>query len=321
MNICTRPIQEGSSLPLVVEPKVGASTSVDGLIELIEARRDWLDAQLAHHGGVLFRGFEVKVAEEFQRVALAVTPELKPYVEGQSPRQKVNGNVYTSTEYPPQYPITMHSELSYAKTPPNRILFYCNVQPQVGGETPIADCRRIYREMDADLRSKFESKGVLYVKNMHGDPQGLGKSWMEHFETSDRSIVEGYMRANEIDFEWAADNTLRTKALRPAVRQHAVTGETVWYNQANLWHVSNFEPRRREQLMRLCGEANLPTHAYFGDGSPISDAELDQVRGVMNRVSVVFPWQQGDVLVLDNILSAHGRRPYQGPRKILVAMN
>ena len=325
MSIRTRSVQADCSLPLVVEPEATNPPSFEELAQLIRDRHEWLEQKLLLHGGVLFRGFAVATADEFQKVALAVTPALKPYIEGQSPRTKVevngSGNVYTSTEYPPQFSITLHSELSYAKSPPNRILFYCNIQPQVGGETPIADCRRVYEVMDADLRSKFESKGVKYVKNMHGDPQGLGKSWMDHFETSDRSVVETYLCENDIEFEWTDNGGLRTTAIRPAVMQHPITGETVWYNQTNLWHVSNFEPRRREQLMRLCGEANLPTHAYFGDGTPITDEEVDRVRDVMWQQAVVFPWQQGDVLVLENHLAAHGRRPYEGPRKILVAMN
>ncbi len=99
---------------------------------------------LHRHGGVLFRGFSLPAVDDFERVSRAALPALKPYVEGQSPRTKVADNVYTSTEFPAQYTITLHNELSYAKAPPRRIIFHCHVEPAERGETPIVDCRRVY---------------------------------------------------------------------------------------------------------------------------------------------------------------------------------
>lgn len=311
---------EHGPLPLVVEPLPGDAATSDILIELIESRHEWLDEMLHHHGGVLFRGFTIREVEQFQKVSQAVIPTLKPYVEGQSPRTKVADNVYTSTEFPAQYRITLHNELSYAKSPPPRIIFHCHLAPAEGGETPIVDCRRLYTAMDADLRERFERLGVRYTKNMHGQERGLGKSWMEHFETSDRSVVEGYLRENDIEFEWTADGNLRTWSNRPGVLRHPITGEMHWFNQANLFHITNVDERHRQQIIDRCGEDNLPTHAYYGDGQPIDSDDLDRVRKVMWENAVIFPWQQGDVLVLDNFLVAHGRMPYKPPRKILVAM-
>lgn len=307
-------------LPLIVEPQASVSPSPAALIEWIEHNTRWIDTKLLIHGGVLLRGFAVYDAVEFQDVAASLIPELKPYVEGQSPRTKLADRVYTSTEYPAQYSITLHNELSYAKKPPRRILFHCHTPSPVGGETPIADFRTVCDRMPPELRLRFAERGVKYVKNMHANEQGLGKSWMEHFETADRDKVEDYLTENEIDFEWTSDGTLRTISIRPGVFQHPVTGENHWFNQANLWHVSNFEKRRRDQLLRLCGEEHLPTHAYYGDGTVIRDEELDEVRKVMWDNSIAFRWERGDVLLLDNYLVAHGRNPYEGPRKILVAM-
>jgi len=319
MEIKTSTFQTGP-LPLIVQPESAEGTSTPSLIDWIEHHSEWLDKKLLIHGGVLLRGFAVYESAEFQQVAQSLIPELKPYVEGQSPRTKVIDRVYTSTEYPAQYSITLHNELSYAKQPPRRIVFYCQTPSPVGGETPISDFRKVCEKMPPDLRLKFETRGVKYVKNMHSSTNGLGKSWMDHFETSDRGQVESYLNENEIDFEWTPEGTLRTISIRPGILQHPVTGERHWFNQANLWHVSNFEQRRRNQLLRLCGEENLPTHAYYGDGTSITDEELDEVRKVMWDNAIAFRWERGDVLLLDNYLVAHGRNPYEGPRKILVAM-
>ena len=308
------------ALPLIVEPRGDSSPSVLELVDYVDNHREWMDSALHRHGGILLRGFAVRDVKDFQEVSHAVIPELKPYVEGQSPRTKVADNVYTSTEFPPQYRITLHNELSYAKTPPRRIMFYCLIEPTEGGETPIVDCRTVYSAMDPAIRERFERSGVRYVKAMHGQEHGLGKSWAQHFETNDKQQVENYLREGDIDFEWTPDGSLRTSARRPATIRHPVTDEMLWFNQANLWHVTNIDEKHRGQILKRCGEENLPTHAYYGDGDAIDEADLNRVRDMLWQQAVMFPWRQGDVLVLDNYLAAHGRMPYSGARKILVAM-
>jgi alpha-ketoglutarate-dependent taurine dioxygenase len=312
-----------SSFPLVVgadQPGDFKHFSLDDVKNWLRERNGWISEKLLVHGALLLRGLPLASAEAFHAAAQELLGSLVPYIEGQSPRTKVGDNVYTSTEYPSQFSITLHNELSYVKEPPQRILFFCLSEPTTGGETPIVDGRRAYSVMPASLRHKFESLGVLYVKNMHGDPRGFGKSWMDHFETHDRATVEAYLKSNGISFEWRSNGALRTMVRRPGTLDHPKTGEAVWFNQAHLWHVSNFEPKHREQLVRLHGEENLPTHAYFGDGSPMDVSELDVVRKVLWDCAASYPWRQSDLLVADNILTMHGRNPFTGPRKILVAM-
>ncbi len=313
-------LPSGDALPFVIRPGDPKRRGKKELVKLIEDERAMIDAKVLEHGGVLFRGFAVDSAKEFEQVAQALIPSLKPYVEGQSPRTKIRGNVYTSTEYPKQLKITLHSELSYVKDPPPNLVFYSLIPADKGGETPIVDVRRVYEKMPAALREKFETRNVKYVKNMPANEKGLGKTWMDHLEMTDKAEVERYLTANGIEFRWLDDGTLRTETIRPAVRTHPKTGETVWYNQANLWHVTNFAEKRRETLLKVCGEDRLPTHCYYGDGSKMTQEDLDMVRKVMWDNAQIFPWEQGDVLILDNILTAHGRMPFEGERKTLVAM-
>ena len=86
------------------------------------------------------------------------------------------------------------------------------------------------------------------------------------------------------------------------------------------FHVSNLEPTIRETLLSIVGEQDLPRNVYYGDGQAIADEELSHIREVLNNCQVNFPWQAGDIMMLDNMLSAHGRSPFKGERKVIVAM-
>jgi alpha-ketoglutarate-dependent taurine dioxygenase len=318
----TRLLYPQKSLPLLVEPAdtSPAGRSVPTLIESISVIRALLDSWLSKHGAILFRGFSIDNVEEFDAVVRAVQPQLLDYIEGDSPRTKISGKIYTSTEYPETYQISLHNELSYAHKWPSKIFFYCAVPATEGGETPIVDCRGVLQSLDPQLRERFIAKKVRYVSNLHGGDR-MGKSWQDTFETSNRSKVEEYLTAGGIDFNWDEQGALHTSQVRGAVITHPVTGEPVWFNQVEQWHPSMLDQKNRRALAALgLKEENLPHYASFGDGSALDEDELNQIRTVMREQAVYFPWQRSDLLVLDNVLVAHGRNSFKGPRKILVAM-
>ena len=101
---------------------------------------------------------------------------------------------------------------------------------------------------------------------------------------------------------------------------HPQTGDRVWFNHAAFFHISTLEPAVRDALRAQFAEEDLPNQTYYGDGTPIEDTPLEAIRGAYYAETIKFPWQPGDVLVLDNMLAAHGRTPYVGPRKTLVGM-
>lgn len=316
--IKVRLLDDRKSLPLLAEPEGGASA--DALIGWLKANRETFESWLLKHGAVLFRGFGIEGPAEFEAVTCAVSPELLDYVEGDSPRTKVTGKVYTSTEYPETYQISLHNELSYAHRWPRKIFFYCAVAPREGGETPIVDCREVLRALNPRTRERFAAKKVRYVSNAHGGG-GMGKSWQDTFETTDRSQVEEYLKAGGVEFRWGADGSLHTSQVREAVITHPVTGEQVWFNQAEQWHPSMLDKKNRRALASLgIKDEEMPHYATFGDGSLLDEEELGEVRALMRERAVYFPWREGDLLVLDNILVAHGRNSFKGPRKVLVAM-
>jgi alpha-ketoglutarate-dependent taurine dioxygenase len=306
----------GQPLPLVVEPLIGGELD---LTEWVRSNLDRVEREVLAHGAVLFRGFGLSDVAGFERFARVVAPELANYVEGSSPRIMLGDKVYTSTEYPPEYFVSLHNELSYAHRWPGKLLFFCAVEPAAGGETPIADSRQVLARLSPELRERFVDKGVKYVRNLHGD-RGAGLSWQTVFETADRARVEEYCREGEIEHAWKDDGGLWTSQVRKAVATHPRTGERVWFNQVDQWHPSNLGAEVARALRATTREEELPINAYHGDGSPLLEADLEEVRQAYRDVMVTFPWRRGDVLVVDNMLVAHGRMPFTPPRRVMVAM-
>jgi alpha-ketoglutarate-dependent taurine dioxygenase len=188
---------------------------------------------------------------------------------------------------------------------------------QQGGETPIADCRRVYERLDPEIVRAFRERKYMYVRNF-GD--GFGLSWQSAFRTTERAVVEEYCRRNEIDFEWKENDRLKTRQVRRAVATHPRTGEQVWFNHLTFFHVSTLEPQIRAALLAEFAEGELPNNTYYGDGAEIEPAVLDQLRSSYAAEEVTFSWETGDVLMLDNMSAAHGRRPYTGLRNVVVGM-
>ena len=318
MNLTSDGIKEsllrpGQTLPLVIE-----AAGEGDLSAWVAQNRDAVDKRLLTHGGILFRGFGITEIAQFERFIAASCGEALEYKERSSPRSEQGKNVYTSTDYPPRYPIFQHNENSYARSWPMRLLFYCHIEPEQGGETPIADSRRIYQHLDPDIRAKFIEKKVLYVRNYSA---GIGLPWQTVFQTSDRAEAEAYCRMAGYDFEWMAGDRLRTRRVGQAVAKHPQTGEPTWFNHATFFHVSTLVPAIREALLVQFKEEELPNNTYYGDGSPIEPEVLDKLRAVYEQETVRFTWRKGDILLLDNMFASHGRAPYKGQRKIIVGMS
>lgn len=305
-----RALTPGEPLPLVLEP---TEADVD-LAGWVSAQRAWLEQQLLEHGALLLRGFGLRGARAFESVARALCPDL--YGEyGDLPRE--DGVVYRSTPYPAEQTILFHNEGSHTWRWPLKQFFFCALPAERGGETPIVDCRRVYARLAPSVLQRFAEQGLMYVRNF---VPGLDVSWQDFFGTAVRAEVEASCRAAGVQHVWRADGGLRTWEIRPAVATHPLSGQSVFFNQLQLHHASCLSAPVRESLAGLFAPEDFPRRVCYGDGQPIEDGLVDEIRALYWELARSFPWEAGDLLVLDNMLTAHARNPYEGPRKILVAM-
>jgi alpha-ketoglutarate-dependent taurine dioxygenase len=334
---------QSNQLPFVVEVRPeSANIPLDELLDWITENGTWREEQLHRAGAVLFRGFSaLRTAEDFAALAQRMAPEILDYAGGTTPRSAVTGKIVTSTDAPRHVVIGLHQEMSYlapsATFPdptPDKVMFFCETAPGGGGQTPIADMRAVYRKLPRELVDRFESRGglVLHRKLPTQKKYGFEVTWSTAFGTSDRAEMESIAKKNGWYMTWAEDGGLQiTHGRSPVVLAHRVTGDKIWFNQAHLLHKSvapwmaawlgpSLVQRARARMLRPFIKDRFFYHSTHADGSEISLADLDAIRRVIAEEMVLFDWQRGDVLLIDNKLVAHGRQPYQPPRTIFAAL-
>ena len=298
-------------LPLVITPAVD---NVD-LPAWCASHRAELDGYFDKYGAVLFRGFHLSGAADFEGVASAIASDL--FAEyGDLPPEAASERIYGSTPYPPDKMILFHNEGSHLSSWPLRQFFFCVVPAADRGETPLLDCRAVCDALDPEILDQFASKGLTYVRNFS---EGIDVPWQEFFHTDNQSDVERTCAEGGMTCEWTEEG-LRISQAAQAVTTHPRTGERIFFNQVQLHHVSCLDPETRTALRQLFADEDLPRNVYFGDGSPIPDELIDRIGQTYEDLCVEFPWEAGDLIAVDNMLVAHARRPFGGERKILVAM-
>lgn len=281
-----------------------------------------LRAAAAEAGAVWLEGAGLTTEELVEAAVHELIPAPGRYTFGQSDRDAVRGPVYTSTAYPGHAAIPLHGELSYIRRPPRWLVFACVAAPESGGETTLACGARLLDALPPEVAARFARRGVQYRKVMHGGEgpgPHLGKSWQRHFETDDRDAVEARLVREDAAWTWGPDGGLVVTLRRPAVRAHPDLSRPVWAAQAVLWDTSHLGPRGA-RLRRLLGPDRLPTSVTFGDGEPIPERDLLDIRAAGERVTWRCPWRAGDLLLVDNTRVLHGRAPFAGHRRVLVAM-
>jgi alpha-ketoglutarate-dependent taurine dioxygenase len=276
--------------------------------------RDAVRALIAEAGVVLLRGLGVASAADVAAVAVGLGIEPTTERERFAPRSSYAEAVYSSSQWPPDELMCMHHELSYAAEVPGLILFGCLTAPAQGGKTEVADGQQVLRALPADLVAPFERDGWL-LKRMYHE---IGIPWTDAFGTEDSTRVDAYCASAGLECEWLPDGGLRTRQRRAAVVRHPRTGVPGWFNQIAFLNELTLDPVIRDYLISVYGSSGLPFNTAYGDGTPISADTVETINEVYLQATVAEPWQDGDVLVVDNLRMAHSREPYEGAREIVV---
>ncbi|WP_328584772.1 TauD/TfdA family dioxygenase [Streptomyces sp. NBC_00370] len=279
--------------------------------------RGALDAAVLRHGCVLVRGLAVRDADEAAAVSGALIDELTGDHEPFAPRRTLGAGLLSPNEWPSEQPMCMHHELSYAPSFPSRLVHCCLEAPHEGGATALADGAAVLRALPARLRSRAEAVGWELTRNHNGL---VGMDWRDTFGTDDRAAVERHCAAHGIDWRWQGADGLTTTRRSAAVLRHPVSGVPVWFNQLAFLNEWTMDPGVRSFLVEEFGEDGLPYNTRFGDGGPLDRATVDLINEVYAAHTVREPWREGDVLVVDNLRTAHSREPFRGPRTLTVAL-
>jgi len=303
--------KDSLGFPLVIKPVIEGYN----LNNWIEDNKDEYEKKLQKYGAILCRGFGINTVERFQSLMDNFSEDLLEYKLRSSPRFALTDNVYVSTTYPEDQSINMHSESSYAPDHPAKITFCCIVEPTFRGETPIADNRMVLSFLSKQLRQKFSEKGILYRRNLNGL---LGLSWEEVFQSNDRKYVEEECVKNGMNFEWVNKNELVLTWAKKAIWKHPITNEQVWFNHGLFF---NKYMQHQDILKSVSSDEELPNNTFFGDGTKISENEIEELKLAYKKSTIEFKWKKGDVLFLDNMLFSHSRNPYKGERQIIVSIS
>jgi len=273
---------------------------------------------LASDGWVVCRGLDVGAGGTASLAGLVTQLAGAPldYRERSSPRTDLGHGVFTSTEYPASEEIHLHNENSYQTDWPMRLFFQCLQPAEEGGATPLADTREVLRQIDPSVRDEFRRRGWRVVRNYH---DGFGLSWRDSLGIFDASDLDAFAAAHRLSYDWHGA-VLRTSANRAAIHRHPVTGDEVWFNHAVVFHIAAHRPDVRAGLAELFPTDDLPTHTYFGDGAAIPDDVIEHLKDCYAAARFRFDYLSGDVLIIDNMLVAHGREPYRGDRRVMVSM-
>jgi alpha-ketoglutarate-dependent taurine dioxygenase len=321
-------LHDGRRSPLVVQALKRMS-----LDEWLVEKRDWVREMTWDTGAVFFRGFDMRNAEDTNRVADALGWPTMPYIGGATPRTALGGKVQTSTEMSSLLPIPMHNEMSYAAHWPEALLLHCIQPSRRDGLTPLACMADVYDELPADLRNRWEQKRLRMIRVAPRHPRfPFPKSWPQMFLTDDKAVVEALSAGERV--EWGKDDLLTLSRDQDPSMIHGATGRRVWFNQAigfhptlsrELLHLGYYGRALAlgyyETLMRLFPRVfRYPYRVCFADGSDIPRQDILTIRKTVWKHSVSVPWQAGDVVIVDNTRMGHARNPFSGPRKVVVVL-
>jgi hypothetical protein len=322
-------------IPRVWQITRGNESDLAQVVEWLREHQALLTAERDRYGAVLLRGLSaLDSPESFSAVLEVMAHELMDYVGGTAPRETVYKRVTTASGLPGTYSLALHQEMAYQAARPDALALFCEVPPECGGETPIADARVVTSRVDPAVRERFDRKGVGVRRALpspaDAGPNSVPRPWNHVFCTDDRAEVARIAEEKQWKVEWRADDSmLLWQQVLPAFKVHGRTGEKVWANQVHYhmpecmlqWALRDerTEEARRIQ-MQMVKFPDTMDRCFHDDGTAVSGEDAKHVWDVLAESEIPVRWQRGDVLLVDNVLALHGRRRFTGRRRILVGL-
>ncbi|MBC2656558.1 TauD/TfdA family dioxygenase [Pseudomonas sp. MSSRFD41] len=292
-----------------------------------------IHSRLLQDGALVIRGVEhCTDPGMFEQTMETLGFETRDYVGGSSPRSAIRGKVMEATRTPPDWSVILHQEMAYVKRPPEVIAFVCVAPAGKGGESVIGDMRKVLQRVDPTTLEHLTERGLKLRRTLPCEARvqlkpGVKKSWQETFATSSAAQVEALCRSRGWDFEWnGADLVLWQDCISP-LRQHPLKAEDIWCNQAHFWgpaamlewaRIDGREQDVRELLEARERSPELLEAMCYGDGEPLPDDLILELFHLVRSLERDIDLAQGDILLLDNLQFAHGRRAFSGNRQINV---
>nr|XP_043616568.1 clavaminate synthase-like protein At3g21360 [Erigeron canadensis] len=309
-------IQNHLLFPAVLSP-AATDSSVCVLEDAIRAEKAWLECLLNERGAILFRGFPVTSPDDFNDVVEAFGYPEAIYVGGRASRTKVVGRVYTANECPPHMGIPFHHEMSYVPDFPTKLVFFCEEEPGKGGETPIVLSHIIYermKEKHPEFVARLEEHGLTYIKfaGDEDDPSSFtGSSWKSAYKTDDKSVAEERAAKLGTKLEWMGNTAKVITGPVPAIRFDKESGRKTWFNSLS----ASYSGPASEK------GSNRNTTVELGNADPIPDDAMEDLMKILEEECVAIPWKKGDVLLVNNLMVLHSRRPLlKPPRRVLASL-
>lgn len=305
-----------SVFPLAYVCKSAAAT-LEEAVAWARTNRQTLLQDAGRHGAVLFRGFPLKTAQDFDAFMAAFEVPNFPYKKSLSNAVRVNftERVFSANEAPPEVQIFFHHEMAQTPIFPGRIAFFCEIAASEGGATPICRSDVLYDRLRAELPDFIEdceTKGLRYTNVMPSDNDpnsGMGRSWKSTLEVETREAAEARLRDLTYRWEWLPDGCLKaTTPPLPAIMEVG-GGRKTFFNQL---------------IAAYCGwkdTRNDPSNAIrHGDGSMLDAKAVKRATEIADEIAFDLEWHPGDAVLLDNTVAMHARRTFKGKRKVLASL-
>lgn len=325
------PFPKGTVTPLALRPSTHDNIEVelDAVVKKIknlQSQGGVLTKKLAEHGTLLFRGVPIHNAEDFSKFAHAFGYKPHEIIGIVVDRPLLAPNVAPANESPKEVLIYNHNESPQVPHAPEYIFFYSHKAPAKGGETPISSSLELFYRAQQEIPefiAELTEKGILSRVTYKTDAQYKGGSTLKQAfgkeiqegddEATKRAKIEAqilrYGRGKHTTWEWTDDGLILTHRL-PAIRTQPHTNLPTLFTGLAAYHKN----------AQINGARKNPTLQLFGDGIPIPDKYLAHLARITDEIRVLHKWQEGDVLVYDNVIAQHGRQPWEGEQEDRVVL-